>query len=404
MGLWDAVRGRLIDPGSTGAGLRAVVERFVELVRRGSGLDLAEEGLLDGLTPEEQDARAELLEQLHAAGVPLEELRRAVEEDRLALLPVEQVLAGEDVHTLAEMAASSGLDEASLMSYLAALGLHASPDSTYNDNALAAATALRQLRDAGLEEAGIVDVGRVMGQSLVGVAEAMRSLVAESLLYAGDSERDLGLRYAAAARQLVPVLGPLLEFTVTMHLLELVRGDMVGNAERASGQLPGARRITAGFADLSGFTLLGERASAEEMAAIVRRFESLTASSTSSAVRHVKTVGDAVMLVADEPGPIVAALLELVGRAEVETDGFPRVHAGAASGRALRRGGDWYGQPVNLASRICTLASPGTLLGTQDVCDATSDAHAWSATGPRRQKGLDEKIPLFRLDGPGEED
>src|ERR671924_5326 len=50
-------------------------------------IDFEAEGLLKGTRGNTREARRELLEQLLADGVPLEDLRRAVEEDRLALLP-----------------------------------------------------------------------------------------------------------------------------------------------------------------------------------------------------------------------------------------------------------------------------------------------------------------------------
>ncbi len=52
------------------------------------GVDFASEGLLDGLEGEARASRCELLERLSAEGASLDELRRAVEEDRLVLLPV----------------------------------------------------------------------------------------------------------------------------------------------------------------------------------------------------------------------------------------------------------------------------------------------------------------------------
>ena len=57
-------------------------------------MDWDAEGLLDGLEADERAAREELLDRLHDQGVTLEELRAAVAEDRLVLLPVERLLGG----------------------------------------------------------------------------------------------------------------------------------------------------------------------------------------------------------------------------------------------------------------------------------------------------------------------
>ena len=75
-------------------------------------IDFEGEGLLKGTRGKAREARSELLEELAADGVPLEDLRRAVEEDRLALLPVERVLEGEGArYTAAEVAEEVGVDQ-----------------------------------------------------------------------------------------------------------------------------------------------------------------------------------------------------------------------------------------------------------------------------------------------------
>src|SRR5256885_16198840 len=68
------------------------------------------EGLLDPLTDEdERAARRELLDELCAQGIPLDELRRAVHEDRLVLLPVERALRdGHAKYTLSELVERAG--------------------------------------------------------------------------------------------------------------------------------------------------------------------------------------------------------------------------------------------------------------------------------------------------------
>jgi adenylate cyclase len=113
-------------------------------------------------------------------------------------------------------------------------------------------------------------------------------------------------------------------------------------------------------------------------------------------VRLVKMIGDAAMLVGPEPGPVVEAGLTLVERAAEEGEDFPVLRAGVASGMALARAGDWYGRPVNLASRITGRARPGSVLTTQEVHDALADAYHWSYAGSKHLKGIDSEVRLFR--------
>ena len=89
------------------------------------------------------------------------------------------------------------------------------------------------------------------------------------------------------------------------------------------------------------------------------RLGELAAAVVEPPVRLVKMIGDAAMVVGPEPGPVVEAALALVEAAENEGEDFPLLRAGVASGQALARAGDWYGRPVNLASRITAIARPG---------------------------------------------
>src|ERR687888_243130 len=87
-------------------------------------IDFEAEGLLRGTRGKAREARRELLEELAADGVPPEELRRAVEEDRLALLPVERLLEGKgERYTAAEVAKRAGMDVDLLPWLRQALGL-----------------------------------------------------------------------------------------------------------------------------------------------------------------------------------------------------------------------------------------------------------------------------------------
>ena len=59
-------------------------------------VDFESEGLLEGVEGRAREARLKLLRELADQGVPLDELRVAVEERRLAVLPVERILSGSD--------------------------------------------------------------------------------------------------------------------------------------------------------------------------------------------------------------------------------------------------------------------------------------------------------------------
>jgi adenylate cyclase len=195
-------------------------------------------------------------------------------------------------------------------------------------------------------------------------------------------------------RELGPTLGPSLVHMLGLRLREQIRQAVVGSAELESGRLPGAQPVAVCFADIVGFTSLGEQIPVAELGSIVGHLEALAGDVAAPPVRLVKTIGDAAMLVAPDSAALLDAALALVEAADSD-DGFPRLRAGVACGEALTKGGDWYGHPVNLASRITGVARPSSVLVAKGVRDAVGDGYAFSFAGKRRLKGVGE-VPLFR--------
>jgi adenylate cyclase len=369
-------------------------------------IDFEREGLLDGLPDEKaRSARRELLERLAEDGVPLEDLRQAVAENRLALLPAERALTGAPRHSVRDVAERTGVGVDLLLAQQQALGMpRPDPDERIlNDEDLAAAERLRQFLDAGLPEEGMLQVARVLGQAMENVATSSRQLVGEALLHPGDSELELAGRYAAAAAELGPLMGSLLEHQYRVRLREGLRRDAISSETLKSGELVGATEIGVGFADLVGFTRLGERLPASDVGRLAGRLAEMAAAVAEPPVRLVKTIGDAAMLVSEETPPLLDALLDMVEAADQEGEDFPQLRAGAARGPALGRGGDWYGRPVNLASRVTDAARPGSVLVTRELRDharAEEEAdggYRWSRAPARRFKGVKERVSLYRV-------
>ena len=362
------------------------------------GSDFEAEGLLDGVTDDcARRARLDLLRQLEQEGFTLEELRRAAAEDRLALLPLEQVLEGEGPrYTEDEVAAEACIDLEFLREARRALGaprpLRGERSLTHED--LELARAARRLLDGGLSREAFLELARVLSQAMANVAAALTSAFGEALLRPGDTERDVGLRYAESMRQLGPLAGPTLEHMLNLRLREQIRQAVVGQAELRTGRLPGAQRIAVGFVDIVGFTSLGERVAPDELGAVVTRFERRVEAVAEAPVRLVKTIGDAAMLTSPVADALVDAALDLVEGSEGD-DG--RLRAGLAAGEALPRAGDWYGRPVNMASRLTAFARRGTVVAAREVRETAGDGFTWSFAGKRRFKGVRGEVDVYRV-------
>ena len=366
------------------------------------GVDFEAEGLLDGLSGKAREARLGLLEDLAEDGVPLEELKRAVEEDRLVLLPVERVFEeGTERYTAQEIAAYAGLEDDFLVRLMRALGapFPAGEERVYGEADLEAAKRAKLFLDAGLPEEGVLDTSRIIGISMANLADANRDLVGEVFTEPGVDERELAQRYAAAAQTMSPLLGETLLHAYRIHLREAIRQAVISEAELAEGRLSGSDEVTIAFADLVGFTRLGESLEIEQIGELTGRLFTLASEAARPPVRLVKMIGDAAMFSSRETVPLLDSVVGLVDAAGNEE--LPSLRAGVAHGQALSRGGDWYGRPVNLAARITGFARPDTVVVAQDVMDAVESADEndfrFSFAGRRRFKGIEGEVPVHRV-------
>lgn len=114
-----------------------------------------------------------------------------------------------------------------------------------------------------------------------------------------------------------------------------------------------------GFVDIVSFTQRAQTMGRLELSEMLDDFESTARDVvTSRGARVVKTIGDAVMYIADDlttAADVVTALVE-------ELQSGPemmRVRASLVQGRVVSRSGDVFGPPVNLASRLVDTAEPG---------------------------------------------
>ncbi len=115
------------------------------------------------------------------------------------------------------------------------------------------------------------------------------------------------------------------------------------------------------FVDVCGFTAFTDQHGTHAAIEVLTRFRSAARDVTGRrGVRVIKWLGDGVMLVGVEPGPVIAATAELLLR--FRGDEF-EIHGGIAGGPVLLfEGDDYIGRPVNLAARLCEAAAPSEIL------------------------------------------
>jgi adenylate cyclase len=242
-----------------------------------------------------------------------------------------------------------------------------------------------------------VEASRVFGEATAHAAAAAGTVANTAIPQAGDTEHTFATRLALATRELTPPAAELLGVLYRLHNRENLRQQIIDADELATGRRSDVHEISVGFCDVVGFTRLGEGVPAADLGAIATRLAALAADVADPPVRLVKTIGDAVMFVAPEPAPLLDATLGLMELAQEEGEEFPALHAGAAHGPALRRWGDYYGGPVNLAARLTERARPASLITDATVRErAGDDGFAWSEAGFKRLKGMTEPTVVWR--------
>lgn len=363
-------------------------------------MDHAEiEKLLDGLEGDARAERAELIEWLFEQGITADEMQGT---SALLLMATRRVIGDDGTYvSTREIADEYGIDLDLLQRVQRAIGLARvdDPDAAVHMRAdVEAAAHVRHFANLGLNPDDLVLVVRVLAEGLSHAAEVMRYTALAAVMEPGATELQLAKRSHALVSQITPLLGPWIEEMLLMQLRNMMETEAVTASERAAGApLPGARHVTVAFADLVGFTRLGEEVPAEELGQLANRLAGLARDVATPPVRFIKTIGDAVMFICTEPAPLLDAVLKLVDMTDSDND-FPSLRAGIASGLAVSRAGDWFGSPVNTASRVTSASRPGAVLAAESVRDELGDdsGFSWSFAGSRRLKGIKGEVKLFR--------
>lgn len=362
-------------------------------------MDIEGSGLLDGLDGAARAQRAELIEWLLSRGITIDQIRGATVP---ALLPARRIIGDDGTYVSArEISDETGIELGVLQRVQRAMGLPTvdDPDAAVHLRADAEAAGFAQrFIEMGFDPDQIVQTTRVLGEGLSKAAEVMRYAAMAVTRRPDATEREIAEQSEALMREVAPLLGPMIEEMLLSQLRHMLETEVVNAGERAEGAtLPGARQVSIAFADLVGFTRLGEVLPPEDLERLANRLADLARDVAVGPVRLVKTIGDAVMLVSTDPAALLDAVLALVDASDADED-FPRLRVGMASGLAVGRAGDWFGSPVNLASRVTGVARPGSVLVSESARNEIGEEarFTWSFAGARHLKGIKNDVKLFR--------
>ena len=356
-------------------------------------------GLLDGLEGDARQERVELIAWLLDRGFELDHIRGSVGAP--LNLPANRVI-GDDGSMCphARYAESTGIDWTSCSGSIARSACLESRIPTRRTCLRADGEAAAQARiilDLGIDPEDVIAVLRVMSESLGHAAAVMREAALKTILKPGATEIEVAEAIEALALRAAPTFGPMMEALLRLELRRSFETEAVTAAERAAGILPGARRVTVCFADLTGFTRLGEALPPEDLERVANRLAELAHDVSPAPVRFVKSIGDAVMLVCFEPAPLVVAVLDLMDAAAANDlpppSGRRRNGLCGDPGRGLVRQSGQCGEPGDGGGATGCGARRGVDPGRHRQCGGFRVVVDRCAT----PQGVSGEVKLFRV-------
>jgi len=206
---------------------------------------------------------------------------------------------------------------------------------------------------------------RTWGRSFARLAEWETSLLASVTREAGHDDVDALLTTAA---RVLPHVEELQTYAWRRHLASAA--SRVLTVAGAS-----AVPMAVGFVDIVGYTARSRTLTDAELVELVEEFEDVCAGAVVEHGGHViKNLGDAVLFTCDSAADAARVGLELVGHSAAPDGRFPEVRAGIAYGEVVPRLGDVFGPTVNIASRLTSIARPGTVVVDDGAAEALRDA------------------------------
>ena len=161
--------------------------------------------------------------------------------------------------------------------------------------------------------------------------------------------------------------------------------------------------VTLLFTDIVGSTEMSSHVGPDEADRLRQSHFSLLRQALSAGEgTEVKNLGDGLMAVFGSPSSAVACAVAMQQGIEQDNRRSPHplgLRVGMSCGETTVEGGDYFGDPVVEASRICALCDGGQILASEAVRTMAGRrcAHPFSVIGERELKGLPDPITLCEV-------
>ncbi len=226
---------------------------------------------------------------------------------------------------------------------------------------------------------------RTWGRSFARLAEWQTRLLTEVAL---ENDDPVG-QITSLTEEVLPRLETLQNYVWRQHLAKASRRMMTTDSIGSD-----VAHLAVGFVDIVGFTSRSKELTDMELVMWIEHFEAeCSAAVNDHGGRVIKNIGDEVLFVADDAAQAAEVALLLTSRGSDDDDGFPAVRAGLAYGEVVARLGDVLGPTVNIASRLTSIARPGTVLVDDGAHEALGEAYAFRRLRRTSVKGYERLQP-----------
>lgn len=313
----------------------------------------------------------------------------------------EALLGGPRALTVEGLAERAGLTERQVRSYWQALGLPITEQQEQmftEDDAVALEEIYSVAEREKFDDRSLTTLIRSMGHTTERLVLWQVEALVEHMAKRFDLD-DTSARLLVLDRlpDLAPVLETQLRHAWRRQLAAVAARFTVEFSEARAGDVTDSQALplprAVGFADIVSFTKRTAGLGSSELAEFVQLFETRARDIiTAAGGRVVKTIGDAVLYVADDVATGARVALGLAEEGERAGEGMevPPVRVSLVWGRVLSRFGDVFGPSVNLASRLTEIAEPTTVLLDRETAALLSrdSRFALTAQPEREVQGL----------------
>ena len=253
--------------------------------------------------------------------------------------------------------------------------------------------------DSDTEQAFIRTIGRSFARLAEWQVRAFLGSIEADDLDEGDSAGQL-----EELQKVVPLGERVQAYVWRRHLVNAATRLLLTDEDDAD-----VAPMCVGFVDIVGYTTRSRHMTRSELTGMVERFEEVTTGLiTDHRGRVVKTIGDEVLFELDDTKEAALLALELLEQ-HLDDDTFPEVRIGLAHGNVLHHMGDVFGPVVNVASRLTSVARPGSAVVDREMAESLRDddelrlkrmrrtsvkgyehLEPWSLKRPRERSGTDD--------------